>query len=131
MSLRFEQRAQRSMVVDLAVEDDPAGAVFVRHRLMSAGSVDDRETPVPEHHTVAFVEPVAVGTSMGERRVHALDRRSRLRSELAIEREDAGDATHGVSPVRSMAPARANVASLAGDESKGGGDACRGYTSAL
>ncbi len=48
MPLGFEQRAQIAVVVDLAVEDDPAGAVFVRHRLMAAGAIDDREPAMAE-----------------------------------------------------------------------------------
>ena len=37
-------RPQFAMVVDLAVEDDPARAVFVGHRLVAAGAIDDRQT---------------------------------------------------------------------------------------
>src|SRR4051812_437017 len=58
MTLGFQQRPQRSMVVDLTVERDPAGLVLVRHRLMAAGAVDDGETTMPEHHARRLPEPV-------------------------------------------------------------------------
>ena len=46
----FEPAAQLAEVVDLAVEDDPDRAVFVGHRLMPAGQVDDRQPPMAQGH---------------------------------------------------------------------------------
>jgi hypothetical protein len=40
------------VVVDFSVEDDPDGPVFVGHRLLAAGAVDDRKA------TMAQREPI-------------------------------------------------------------------------
>src|SRR5262245_33528741 len=61
VSLRFEQWAQRTMVVDLSVENDPARTVLVRHRLVAARAIDDREAPMPQRNACIVEEPVAVG----------------------------------------------------------------------
>src|SRR5262245_7652425 len=45
---RLEQRPQRTMVVDFAVENDPARLVFVGHRLMASSAIDNRQPPVSE-----------------------------------------------------------------------------------
>src|SRR5262245_45501202 len=39
----FEPATEVEVVIDFAVEDEPNGAVFVRHRLASGDEVDDRE----------------------------------------------------------------------------------------
>src|SRR5690349_15083280 len=36
------------MVIDFAVEDDPDRLVFISERLMAAGHVDDRQSPMAE-----------------------------------------------------------------------------------
>ncbi len=41
VAARDELFAQGEMVVNLAVEDDPESAIFIRNRLMSAGNVDN------------------------------------------------------------------------------------------
>ena len=41
MARGFQPALQRAEVVDLAVEDDPHAAIFVRERLRSAGNVDE------------------------------------------------------------------------------------------
>ena len=48
VAARLEIAAQLAMVVDLAVEDDPDRAVFVGHRLVAAGAIDDRQTAMAE-----------------------------------------------------------------------------------
>ncbi len=53
------------MVVDLAVECDPDGAVLVRERLPAAlAQIDDAQPPVPERYPVGHIRAVIVGTPM-------------------------------------------------------------------
>ena len=73
VSLGLEERAQRTVVVDLAVEDDPAGAVFVRHRLLAARAIDDREPPEAENRRLRLVKPIAVGPAVIHRVGHRTD----------------------------------------------------------
>ena len=48
MPSRFKPGTEGSVVIDLAVVDDPDALVLVRERLMAAGYVDDREPPVSQ-----------------------------------------------------------------------------------
>src|SRR4029434_3690002 len=94
MALGFEQRPQIAMVVNLAVENDPTGSVLVGHRLVSASSIDDRQTPMSERSRRVVEHAVAIGTAMRERRIHRLDDRSAIGKESPIDREDAADTAH-------------------------------------
>ena len=95
MASGLEQRPQRAVVVDLAVEDDPAGLVLVGHRLMPAGAIDDRQPPMTERHPLAVVESVAVRAAMPERIGHAARTASRrVRGQRSFDRERATDAAH-------------------------------------
>ena len=58
------------MVVDLAVEHDPARVVFVGHRLRAPGDVDDGQAAVAEAGLLAIDETVAVRASMGQATRH-------------------------------------------------------------
>ena len=49
---RFELRPDVGVVVDLAVEDDPDRAVFVRQRLLAGGQIDDAQAAVAERGLV-------------------------------------------------------------------------------
>ena len=51
--VRDELRAQLAVVVDLAVEDHPDGAVFVANRLVAAGEVDDAQAAHAERRAIA------------------------------------------------------------------------------
>src|SRR6187551_1044306 len=53
MSRGLKLRTQRAVIVDLAVEDDPARFVFVGDRLVPALDVDDAETTHAERGPAA------------------------------------------------------------------------------
>ena len=76
-------------VVDLAVEDDPGGAVVARHRLLAGDEVDDRQPRHAERHAVAGEGAAVVGAAMLERREHRVERVAPGRTA-----HDAGDAAH-------------------------------------
>ena len=63
----LELGAQLAVVVDLAVEDDPAGAVVRRHRLVARRrGVDDRQAPRAQRDVVVRQHALAVGAAVGE-----------------------------------------------------------------
>jgi hypothetical protein len=89
-------------VVDLAIEDDPHGAVFVRHRLVAAGEVDDRQAPEAEAEAgaaaaVLDVHAGIIGSPVLQDVRHAAEN---FAVDRAFEAENAGDATHGAYDVR-------------------------------
>jgi hypothetical protein len=94
VALRFEHGPEFAVVVDLAVEDDLARAVFVGHGLMPAGAVDDREPPVGQRDVDGIEKPVAVGAAMGDRGVHRPHGGADVHVETPVEREDSADAAH-------------------------------------
>ena len=63
---------QLPVVVDLAVEDDDLGAIFVEDRLLAAAQIDDAETSHAESDGTLDEDPLVVRTPMLERRAHAL-----------------------------------------------------------
>ena len=88
-----QPRAQRREVVDLAVEHDDRAPSGVRHRLVAAGEIDDRQPPVAEHRRAVGEEPASSGP------------RARIDSRIACDGigvepgargvDGAGDAAHG------------------------------------
>ena len=66
MAADNELIAKLTRVVDLAVEHNADGAVFVPHRLAAARRVDDNETLVAKPHTEATinVNPCTIRPSM-------------------------------------------------------------------
>ena len=61
MPLLLEDRAQLLEVVDLPVEDDPRRPIVIRHRLMPAREIDDRETPESEPEWARHEVPSSSG----------------------------------------------------------------------
>ncbi len=56
MALRLQVAPQLQLVVELAVVADPDRAVLVRHRLSTAGDVDDREPAMPQRDRAVAVD---------------------------------------------------------------------------
>ena len=90
----FQPRAQRGMVVDLAVEDDPDRAILVGHRLMPATHVHDGQAPMSEPHGAVDEQALAVGAAVTKNVPHPLEPRL-LHGLVDVELRDAGDAAHG------------------------------------
>ena len=70
VALGLEARLQLPVVVDLAVEGEPAAPVLVGHRLVAADEVDDLEPSRCEPDRVVLVESFIVGAAMGEDACH-------------------------------------------------------------
>src|SRR2546425_5903941 len=88
-----EARAQLLVVVDLPVEDDHLGAVFVVDRLPTAAQVDDAEASHPETGSPLHVQPLVVRPTVLECAAHATHQRLRYRT-LPVAVHDACDAAH-------------------------------------
>ncbi len=67
----FEFLAQFEIVVDLAVENDPGGAILVVDGLLPAFQVDDGEAAHGEADRAVDVKTVVVRPAMADRLVHA------------------------------------------------------------
>jgi hypothetical protein len=66
----LQLRAERVVVVDLAVEDDHDRAVLVGDRLVPAGHVDDAEPAHADRDARADVAPFVVGPAMKDGAAH-------------------------------------------------------------
>src|SRR2546425_9607313 len=80
----FELLAQLAIVVDLAVENNPGGAVLIMNRLLSVREIDDREPPHRQSHPIAEIETVIVRTTMTNRLVHAREQLTINRSAVFV-----------------------------------------------
>jgi hypothetical protein len=100
MPARFESPAKIVMVVDLPIEDDPAGAVLVRDRLIASCSIDDGEAPMPENRRRVREESIPIGSTVSDCARHVRDGCLNRRREEPAESGDTCYATHGraVSP---------------------------------
>src|SRR5205823_13277931 len=63
--------ARLALVIDLPVLDDPGRRVFVVHRLMTAGEVDDRKPAHAEGDAVELLDTRIVRPSMDHRVAHS------------------------------------------------------------
>src|SRR5690606_31467988 len=91
--------AERLVVVDLAVADEPDVARLVRERLTRRRrEVDDRQPSMSKAARSAHQLAAVVRASMLQRRGHALDEPGR--DLPAVQRDDTCDATHEGPPNR-------------------------------
>ena len=84
---------QLLVVVDLAVEDDPDGAVLVRDRLEAVAQIDDAEAAHADGDAVADVDALIVGTAVRHDAAHRAD--LVLTNGLSVPPDYACDAAHG------------------------------------
>ena len=94
---------ERKMVVDLAVEGDPNGAVRIGHGLGGGiGKVDDGEPAVGEADAavLGFPASLSVGSPVRHAVAHGLQGRDKTPVPLpgAGHAHQAGYAAHGASP---------------------------------
>ena len=99
---------QLLVVVDLAVEDDPDGAVLVRDRLEAVAQIDDAEAAHADGDAVADVDALIVGTAVRHDAAHRAD--LVLTNGLSVPPDYACDAAHGaLSSVRLKPDTTASV----------------------
>ena len=80
------------MVVDLAVENNPHGPIFVAEGLVSGGKIDDAKAPHADPDATGAIYPVVVRSAMDYGGAHPPQN---LRLNLvASEMQDPNDAAH-------------------------------------
>src|SRR5262249_33496864 len=90
----FEDAPQITVVVDLAVEDDPDIAGLVRHRLPPGLEIDDAQPAMPERGEVVDVIPFVIGSAVRQRGRHALDRAAPRLARSPARMVKASNAAH-------------------------------------
>jgi hypothetical protein len=101
----FELGPDVGVVVDLAVEDDPDGAVFVRQRLLAGLEIDDAETAVAEGGSAVDMEARFVGAAMRDDVAHGHDALAGVGPELRGG-DESGDTAHNLSGLHPHAASR-------------------------
>src|SRR5271156_6891398 len=103
MAARFQTRAQFLEIIDLAVEDEPDGAVFVGHRLTPRSrDVNNGESIVGDSHALRdhgrskAAELETIGAAMTNRLGHPLDRALEFGPIEALGR-NSGESAHMLS----------------------------------
>src|SRR5437016_14471187 len=71
MAASFELFPQLSIVVNLAIENDPRRSIRIMDRLMAALQIDNREAAHREADAGAKIKSVVIRSSMADRVVHA------------------------------------------------------------
>src|SRR5712692_9284963 len=93
VSTRDQRFAQRLVVVDFAIEDDPERAVLVAHGLVAGGEIHDAEPAHADADAILRIYPLVVRPAMGHHVTHlAQDRWISLRVFLKLE--ESGYSTH-------------------------------------
>src|SRR5438132_12127230 len=106
MPLRQKFRRELAVVIDLTIEDDPEGSVFVGQRLVAGRQVDDAQTTHPDAATAVPVKPTAIRPATGQH-LSPSEQALTVRSPRSVAAEDPDDAAH----LRLSAPARCGDAS--------------------
>ena len=94
VSVRLELLAHLGEVVDLAVEDRPYGAVFIRERLVAGGKIDDAQAPMPQPDPFPEIETVRVGPAVPDGICHRAEQ-IRIDQPSGVPRQFACNAAHG------------------------------------
>ncbi len=87
---------QFSVIVNLAVEDDPDIMILVGQRLVAAFHVDNAQPPHGQADIFFDEEALVIGPAMHDAAVHARQHLS-LNVPVAFGKEDSADSTHKVS----------------------------------
>ncbi len=74
--VRLELGAQLVVVVDLAVEHDPDGAILVVNRLMPGREVDDAQAAHPKRHLLVHPHALIVRSAVADDVAHPVDERA-------------------------------------------------------
>src|SRR5262249_43534780 len=90
-------RSQFRVVIDLAVEDNPDGAVLVGHRLTAAFDVHDCQSPMSQPDRSPHHRAGAIGTAMSKRVSHP-HQPMLLGTFARIKFHYPGDAAHRALP---------------------------------
>ena len=94
MAAGLELAAQFAVVIDFAVEDDPDGSVFVGHRLLASGPVDDGQSPVTESEPRSVKVAAAIGSPVAQAFGHPFDGPRHMRWQVAFKTDYAADSAH-------------------------------------
>jgi hypothetical protein len=89
----FEIGTKFLEVVDLAIEDDPDGTVFIEDGLMTAGNVDNAEAGHAEAGTILREDALIVGAAMNDGLTHPVDGGG-FDSIASLAAHDACDSAH-------------------------------------
>jgi hypothetical protein len=57
--------AERGVIIDFTVIDDPYSMILVGHRLVALGHIYNGQSPVSESNRSFYPEPLVVRSSMG------------------------------------------------------------------
>ena len=113
----FELAPELTVVVDLAVEDDPDGAVFVVNRLVPSRQIDDAQTPHSQRHAVGRINSLIVRAAVPDDVTHLMRKRMRcIRRQRIAGRsrfDEPGDAAHTINSPFSPRSARNAVPTCA------------------
>src|SRR5690242_21869097 len=92
MAPRLKFLAKLDVVEDLAVADDPEGAVFVADRLQAAAQVDNAEAVVTQADVLADIEARGLWAAMALHMKHGGQKRSLGLNRIALI--NSGYSTH-------------------------------------
>jgi hypothetical protein len=71
VALLLKLSEQRPEIVNLTVQNEPNGLIFIGDRLMPACEVNDAETPHSQAYTAAEIVAVIVGSTVLKHMPHA------------------------------------------------------------
>src|SRR5436853_385121 len=91
----FELRRELPIVVNLPVEDDPDGLVFVRHRLVAGFEIDDAEARHPDTEWAVAMNSAPIRSSVDEDLTHSLQRLP-ADGPARVNLDDSEDPAHGL-----------------------------------
>jgi hypothetical protein len=91
----LEPSADGLMVVNLAIEDDPDGVVFVRQRLVACRQIDNAQPTMAKRRVAIDKQAGIIRSTMGDDITHPDHAFAIIRMER-LGRDDAGNSAHAL-----------------------------------
>ena len=96
VAARLEIAPELEVVVDFPVEHNPDRPVFVGHRLLAAGAVDDGQPAVAEREPRCAMNSSAVRTAMKQPVRHGPDGVTHVWGQITFQTDYAADTAHAI-----------------------------------
>jgi hypothetical protein len=84
-----------AVVVDLTIENDPHGPIFIVHGLLAPTHIDDRQSTHAKPDTIPEVEPIVIWSTPCDQGTHAPDQW--LIDTPHLVSNSSNDSTHTIS----------------------------------
>ncbi len=93
MARVYQGMSQFPIIINFPITHDPDSAIFIRHRLLAGGQIDNRQTPVSQAYRALHIKTLIIWSPVSEGPGHGAQV-SRIDGLLQIKIDYSGDTAH-------------------------------------